>query len=80
MERVSVTPKHRPVEPVPVLLAAHHERDPGGALWHPGGERPVRNHLRGLQMLRMLWGKQTMLFFHICALMAVWFTPGWLTV
>lgn len=42
----------------PLLLAADHECDPGSALWHPDGEWPVWNPLRGLQMLRMLWGEQ----------------------
>lgn len=60
---MSVTRKHRPMEPDPLLLAAHHEWDPGSALWHSGGERPVRNNLWGLQMLRMLRGEQLMVFF-----------------
>lgn len=61
---MSVTRKHSPVEPNPLLLAARHEWDPGSALWHSGGEWPVGNNLWGLPMLRMLWGEQLMFFFH----------------
>lgn len=47
--------------PVTLLLAAGHERDPGSALWHSGGQWPVWNPLWGLQMLWMLWGEQLMI-------------------
>lgn len=52
------------MEPDPLILAAYHERDPGSALRHSGGERPVWDNLWGLQMLWMLWGEQLMFFFH----------------
>lgn len=44
--------------PDTLLPAAGDEWDPGSALRHPGGERPLWNHLRGLQVLRVLWGEQ----------------------
>lgn len=46
------TGRHRVLESVPVLRAAGHGCDPGGALCCPGGERPAGSPVRGLLLRR----------------------------